>query len=189
MSEQFTFVCAKCGQTRDLLKDWNKWSAARGECIFCFREHNKIRMQNFRENNKDNSEYVKRRQEYSKKYNTKNKEKIMNNYKIHKDSPEFKNYYLKKYYGITLEEYNKIFELQNNKCAICKTSKPGHKRINSFFVDHDHKTKKFRGLLCNRCNIAIGQVDENTNILSAMTDYILSHKSYSDVPYAPGLPW
>jgi len=38
--------------------------------------------------------------------------------------------------------------------------------------DHDHKTGKFRGWICLRCNVAIGMVKENTETLMALADYI-----------------
>jgi hypothetical protein len=55
---------------------------------------------------------------------------------------------LKRRYGITPEQYDKMLERQGGKCAICRRP-PGAKRL---AVDHDHKTKRVRGALCYICN-------------------------------------
>ena len=56
-------------------------------------------------------------------------------------------------YGITLSQYNRIFELQNGLCGIC--SRPQSDFKNKFAVDHNHKTGVIRGLLCVACNIKL----------------------------------
>lgn len=57
--------------------------------------------------------------------------------------------YLHRTYGITLADYERILEHQGGNCALCL--KPPKKRQLS--VDHDHRTGKVRGLLCDpRCN-------------------------------------
>lgn len=90
----------------------------------------------------------------------------------HKANPLVrKNYRLKYYYGITLDEYNEKLNQQKGKCAICFTNKPGG-RGNHFYVDHNHKTKKVRGLLCHNCNFVIGNARENTSILTNAIGYL-----------------
>lgn len=54
----------------------------------------------------------------------------------------------KRLYGITVDEYDKMFEFQDGSCAICGRP-PKNKRL---AVDHDHKTGAVRGLLCHICN-------------------------------------
>ena len=57
---------------------------------------------------------------------------------------------LKRRYGITPEQYDKMLERQGGGCAVCgKAPKPGARRL---AVDHDHSTKVVRGLLCFTCN-------------------------------------
>lgn len=51
-------------------------------------------------------------------------------------------------YGITPEEYQRIFRRQGGRCGICK-ARP---RTIRFAVDHDHQTGAVRGILCKRCN-------------------------------------
>lgn len=62
-------------------------------------------------------------------------------------------------YGLTLADYDKMFEKQNGVCAVCKQIDITGKRL---AVDHNHKTGKVRGLLCQKCNIRLG-VLENRN--------------------------
>src|SRR3990167_1509049 len=42
--------------------------------------------------------------------------------------------------------------------------------------DHDHETGKFRGWLCVKCNVAIGMVKDNTELLLKMVEYVRKHK-------------
>lgn len=78
---------------------------------------------------------------------------------------------LKRNYGLTLDQYNNMLEVQNNKCAICFKDQ---KDISNFrlSVDHCHKTGKIRGLLCNSCNTAIGSLNDDTQILNSAINYL-----------------
>ena len=62
-------------------------------------------------------------------------------------------------YGITVEEYSKIFEEQEGFCLICKKHQAEFKT--RLCVDHCHTTLKVRGLLCRRCNLGLGQYEKN----------------------------
>jgi hypothetical protein len=55
---------------------------------------------------------------------------------------------LQRMYGISLEQYETMLKAQGGHCAMCP-SVPKSRRLH---VDHDHKTKKVRALLCYRCN-------------------------------------
>jgi hypothetical protein len=77
---------------------------------------------------------------------------------------------LKKNYGITLDAYIKIFESQNNRCAICKSPSTGGK--NDWHVDHDHSTGKVRGILCNHCNRGLGAFKDNASVLTDAINYL-----------------
>lgn len=81
---------------------------------------------------------------------------------------------LQRDYGITLNEYNQMLLDQNNQCAVCNTTDPGGKH-GKFMVDHCHNTGKVRGLLCKRCNIALGEVGDNINTLQKMIEYLQQH--------------
>ena len=87
---------------------------------------------------------------------------------------------LRRHYGITLEDYDSMYETQNGQCAICGTTEPGG-RWNRFAVDHDHETGVVRGLLCNNCNTALGLFQDSFSILHLAANYLDKHngKSYS----------
>ena len=72
---------------------------------------------------------------------------------------------IKHKYGISLQEYDQLLDHQKGACAICKTTP--HTRL---CIDHDHKTGRIRGLLCRKCNTAIGLLRESeSNLLRAIT--------------------
>lgn len=61
-----------------------------------------------------------------------------------------RSYNLKRKYGITLEDYNRILKEQNDCCRICKKHYSESKK--ALAVDHDHKTGEIFGILCSYCN-------------------------------------
>jgi hypothetical protein len=84
---------------------------------------------------------------------------------------------LKRCYGITLQEYNEMLDRQNGKCATCGGTetagrKSGRGVADVFVVDHSHKTGKVRGLLCHRCNRAMGVIGDNIYTLQRMIEYL-----------------
>ena len=80
-----------------------------------------------------------------------------------RDSQQLRDTYLRNRYGITLADYAILLEAQDNKCAICGTTKPGKTRQNNgfLFVDHCHETGEIRGLLCRLCNLMLGWYEKN----------------------------
>lgn len=79
-------------------------------------------------------------------------------------------------YGITLEEYDEMVAIQGGRCAICNKvpTSTGHtsKRL---AVDHCHATGVVRGLLCHRCNITIGMIEDRPELLDRMRRYLGKH--------------
>jgi|LauGreDrversion4_2_1035121.scaffolds.fasta_scaffold555850_1 hypothetical protein len=82
-------------------------------------------------------------------------------------------------YGITLKEYEEIFELQGGVCALCK--KPETTRRNKkgdggerLAVDHCHDTGVVRGLLCFKCNTAIGALGDTQKSAERAMKYLSS---------------
>jgi len=78
---------------------------------------------------------------------------------------------LKKNYGISLEEYQDMLKQQDGVCYICK-EEPGQRNL---AVDHNHETGDNRKLLCNKCNTALGLLNEDTYIMKSMIDYVEAH--------------
>lgn len=94
--------------------------------------------------------------------------------------PEFKRRHriksLKRHYGITLEQYAKMYKKQNGVCAIC--NKPETAKGKEFLaVDHDHTTNQIRQLLCGNCNKGLGLFLESPELLIKAITYMLKHKN------------
>lgn len=77
-------------------------------------------------------------------------------------------YNLRKF-GLAVSTYDSMLTAQNNNCAICKGPPCGGKRL---AVDHCHETKQIRGLLCSRCNTALGQFRDSENLLKEAINYL-----------------
>lgn len=77
---------------------------------------------------------------------------------------------LKRYYGIGIEDYNRMFAEQKGLCKICDLPQVDFSR--RFDVDHDHETGRIRGLLCVRCNRGIGLLRDNVEILKRAIKHI-----------------
>lgn len=71
-------------------------------------------------------------------------------HRIHRDRG------LRHRYGIDIDAYESLLEQQGGVCAICD-SPPGKRPLD---VDHDHDTGVVRGLLCPRCNTALGTAEQ-----------------------------
>ncbi len=71
---------------------------------------------------------------------------------------------LKRYYGITTEEYNAMLAKQGGRCALCDRT--------GLHADHCHITGKFRGLLCRPHNVALGTLGDNEPGLLKALEYI-----------------
>ncbi len=73
-------------------------------------------------------------------------------------------------FGLTLEEWNKLFLEQNGCCKICNVHSSSLKR--RLCVDHCHKTGKIRGLLCDSCNLILGKAADSVEILQKLVLYL-----------------
>ena len=69
----------------------------------------------------------------------------------------------------TTIDYDRLYQIQQGKCAICKKHSTEFKR--NLAVDHDHKTGKIRGLLCYRCNAILGHY-ENKDFINSIKNYL-----------------
>lgn len=74
-------------------------------------------------------------------------------------------------YGITVEQYDELFRRQNGKCAICSRP-PKTRRLH---VDHCHRTKIVRGLLCYNCNYGLSWFKDNPQFLLKASKYLTIH--------------
>ena len=79
--------------------------------------------------------------------------------------------YLRRNYGIGLEDYEKLSAQQNHRCAICKTTEAGGKFNKRFFIDRD-SSGTVRGLLCKSCKVSIAEAGYNIHTLESMVQYL-----------------
>lgn len=80
-------------------------------------------------------------------------------------------YSLRKLYGITLADKAAMLAEQNGLCAAC----PAEIELYSSHTDHNHVTGKVRGLLCEICNLTIGNARESVSRLRSLADYLERH--------------
>jgi len=73
-------------------------------------------------------------------------------------------YNIKKRYDITAEEYDKLFSA-SPVCELCGIRESKH-------LDHNHKTGKIRGVLCNQCNRGLGMLGDTIESIEDALDYL-----------------
>lgn len=83
-----------------------------------------------------------------------------------RDPDAWRDKYLKKTYGISLQDYNEMVTDQGGLCWICEQE-------SDLVVDHDHETEKVRGLLCNLCNTSLGGFKDNIGSLEKAIKYLV----------------
>ena len=76
---------------------------------------------------------------------------------------------LQRDYGIDENEWQRIFESQGRRCAICRTDDPGAR---NWHTDHDHVTGIVRGILCAGCNGGIGYLKDDPKLCDAASVYL-----------------
>ena len=86
-------------------------------------------------------------------------------------------------YGMSLEEYTERGEAQGWVCVSCKKV-PGQLGL---VVDHDHATGKVRGLLCGRCNSALGLLDDDLHKVQNLATYMRKYER-ENPPSPPEVP-
>lgn len=76
-------------------------------------------------------------------------------------------YQLKNLYSLSMPDYTLMKVTQNGHCFIC-----GEFRGEKLVVDHNHRTRAVRKLLCQRCNTFVGFVETRPDLLSRVLDYV-----------------
>lgn len=111
---------------------------------------------------------AKKRREYQKQWRKRNARRVCEYQK--KWQAEHREMHLayrrrtqiKKLYGLNPEQYNSLIA---NGCQICGSTDKLH-------VDHDHKTTRVRGALCQHCNRGLGGFKDNLDLLKAAVRYL-----------------
>lgn len=82
-------------------------------------------------------------------------------------------------YGLSPEDFVAILAGQRGRCGACETDDPGKRKDGTaaWCIDHDHKTGRIRGVLCHRCNITLGLVEDRAHLLFALVEYLDESKT------------
>ncbi|WP_409070557.1 endonuclease domain-containing protein [Burkholderia cenocepacia] len=77
-------------------------------------------------------------------------------------------------FGLTAEEYQARVKA-HKVCEICGNPEPQKRRQGKLSLDHCHKTKKIRGVLCSRCNTMLGYANDDPEVLRSALRYLAKH--------------
>lgn len=102
-------------------------------------------------------------------YQIKNKDKIALRKKGR--AKESREWHLRTTYGLSIESYDAMHKSQNGCCKICSIVEK-HAPRQILYVDHDHDTGAVRGLLCGKCNTAIGLLQDSSEFTIKATTYL-----------------
>ena len=109
------------------------------------------------------------------RYYKKHKEKILakDRLKYQRDPLKTRAQRIRRDYGITIDEYDRMLAMQGHKCAVCRQPEIVKKygKVQALAVDHDHKTGKVRALLCQACNVALGALRDDPVLIRALAAY------------------
>lgn len=103
-------------------------------------------------------------------------DKIWTRANLKKRSLSYRQSKLQSKFGITLEEYQTMWDAQGGVCAICGRPETildhRSKKIRWLAVDHNHETGEVRGLLCSNCNKAVGLLHEDIEVIKNVVKYL-----------------
>jgi hypothetical protein len=86
-------------------------------------------------------------------------------------------YALRTNYGISRADYDAMHDAQGGLCAICRRSPVGRGKVDILVVDHCHETGEVRGLLCGNCNIGIGLLDDDPQVIRKAAEYLIRSRA------------
>lgn len=100
----------------------------------------------------------------AKKYYYKHRDEILKKLRARGRERSIKNK------GYAVAAYNKLFDDQGGRCAICGIH--SSEAYNGLHIDHDHKTQELRGLLCHKCNTGLGLFQDSIELLDIAKIYL-----------------
>ena len=132
-------------------------------CVQCMRERRKTsRIEN---------------PEKEKKYNENQKIRMRDLYKNSEDHRnKVRNDSFQRHYGLSIGEYKALVKKQKGKCQVCGIHESELKK--RLAVDHCHKTKEIRGLLCQNCNFMLGHFKDDPLLLNSAAKYLKADVDY-----------
>ena len=79
-----------------------------------------------------------------------------------------------KKYNTSFEKFLSILSKSGGKCDICR--EPLSQK--NYTVDHNHKNNEIRGILCRKCNAALGLLKDSPGVIDKAKEY-LTERGYS----------
>ena len=154
------------------LKNKERTREARLEATRKWREANPSKYQKSYE--EQNDKQREKRREYAQRGDVKERRRKLQQER-RSANPELyvkssKESHFKKKYGLTLAERDAIFTRQGDACAAC--GETDIEKAGRWVVDHCHEHQVVRGILCYRCNVALGLIKDNPATLRALADYL-----------------
>ena len=174
-------TCKKCGRTLPLTSSFfypNKRYKKIGffyQCIECMVKARK----EWRETNKIVNTYTTKSVE-SKKCHACGKMKPSSEFSVSRGNKnglndkckECLNPYRRLYpYNITKKEYDKMLEVQDNKCIICGVEFNSQVKKTTPCIHHDHHTGEVKGILCNNCNLGFGMFKDDVELMQKALNF------------------
>jgi Recombination endonuclease VII len=92
-----------------------------------------------------------------------------------------RSYARKRAYGLTVDDVAGMLAAQRGRCAICRVQIA----LENLDIDHDHATGKVRGLLCGRCNPAIGMLKDDPKVIRSAIRYLTHRQETADALFLP----
>lgn len=87
-------------------------------------------------------------------------------------------YELRSKFNMSVDDYFEMYEEQDGRCKICYDRQHSYRA--HLAIDHCHKTGIIRGLLCNSCNVGIGNLKDSPKVLKRAIAYI---KKFGKIPH------
>lgn len=97
--------------------------------------------------------------------------------------------HLKKKFGLTIEQWDLIFAAQGRRCAGCGSESPGASgKKNNWATDHDHTTGRVRGIICIRCNFALGWLGDTLETVMKHSASLIAYLSQQPLTLPSAVP-
>ena len=159
-------VCRKCGQAKELSefhRARDMRDGHRNECKACWKAICRARYVANRD------EYIERARNWQKAHPEYYQERLRRNREEDREhrAEVSRRGHLRRKYGLSTEDFEFLRVAQNDVCGIC-----GEPEAAGLHIDHHHESGLIRGLLCGKCNKAIGLLKEDPALFDAASSYL-----------------